>query len=44
MYSTEWSYQTLMSTPRTILWQLMLVADAQAEKREWEEFIRKSGD
>lgn len=42
MHLTEWSYRDLMATPRTILWQLMLVADVHAEKRENEEWMRQA--
>jgi hypothetical protein len=42
MHLTEWSYRDLMETPRVILWQLMLVADVHAEKRENEEWMRNA--
>lgn len=41
MYITEWSYQQIMSTPRHILWQFLLVGDAHAEKAENERLMRE---
>lgn len=43
MHLTERSYRELMETPTVILWRLMLIADAQAEKREYEDFMRQNG-
>ncbi len=42
MHLTEWSYSQLMETPRTVLWQLGLVADAHKEKEMYDEFLRNS--
>lgn len=42
MHMTEWTYEALMATPRTVLWQLMLVTDVNAEKRENEEWMRQA--
>ena len=42
MHLTEWDYPTLMATPKTVLWHLLIIADESALKRENEEFMRQA--